>query len=72
MPGAATVTVPSLRQWRIARMLRQTELAERAGVGLMSVHRGERGLPLQLLTVRKLAKALRVSPQALQQQASED
>ena len=62
MPGAATVPVPALRYWRTQRALRQTELATAAGVGIMSVHRGEAGQQLQLATVRKLAGALGVSP----------
>jgi len=70
-PGAATVTTPALRFWRTRAFLRQTELAERAGVGIQSVHRGEAGKPLQLATVRKLAEALSVSPADLQRQPPE-
>lgn len=67
MPGgAATVRVPSLYFWRTQRALLQSELARRAGVGVMSVYRGEAGFPLQLSTVRKLAEALDVTPAALQ------
>lgn len=66
MPGAATVPVPALRYWRTQRALRQVELAEAAGIGIMSVHRGENGYPLQLATVRKLADALGVAPAELQ------
>jgi len=61
-PGAVTVTTPALRYWRIQRALLQTELAKRAGVGIMSVHRGETGQLLQLATVRKLADTLEVRP----------
>jgi transcriptional regulator with XRE-family HTH domain len=71
MPGAATVFVPALRYWRSQRALRQTELAERADVGIMSVSRGETGQPLQLATVRKLAEALGVTPAELQAQPPE-
>ena len=70
-PGAATVLVPSLRYWRSQRALRQIELAERAGLGVMSVHRGESGQPLQLATVRKLAEALGITPAQLQAQPPE-
>jgi transcriptional regulator with XRE-family HTH domain len=60
--------VPALRYWRTQRALRQTELAERADVGIMSVHRGETGQPLQLATVRRLAEALEVKPADLMAQ----
>jgi len=46
----------------------QDELAQLAGVGIMSVHRGESGLPLRLDIVRKLAVALEVDPAALMAQ----
>jgi hypothetical protein len=67
-PGAVTVPTPALRYWRTQCALLQTELAARASVGVMSVHRGETGLPLQLATVRKLAEALDVTPADLQRQ----
>ena len=65
MPGAATVPTPTLRYWRTQRALLQQELAELAGVGVMSIHRGESGLPLRLNIVRKLAVALDVDPATL-------
>jgi transcriptional regulator with XRE-family HTH domain len=58
-----------LRYWRSQRALLQSELARQAGVGVMSVHRGEAGQPLQLATVRKLAEALGVTPADLQHQS---
>ena len=71
VPGAATVRLPALRYWRQQRALLQTELAERASVGIMSVSRAERGQPLQLATVRKIAEALGVTPADLQRQPPE-
>src|ERR1051326_9319327 len=71
-PGAATVLAPSLRYWRSQRALRQAELATSPGVGIMSVSRGETGQPLQLVTVRKLAEAMGVSPADLQRQPPAD
>jgi transcriptional regulator with XRE-family HTH domain len=71
-PGAATVLTPSLRYWRSQRALLQTELAKKGGVGIMSVHRGESGQPLQLMTVRRLAEALGVTPADLQRQPPEN
>jgi transcriptional regulator with XRE-family HTH domain len=71
-PGAATVLTPALRYWRSQRALLQAELAARAGVGIMSVYRGEAGQPLQLVTVRKLAEALGVTPADLQRQPPAD
>ncbi|HLJ80980.1 MAG TPA: helix-turn-helix transcriptional regulator [Ktedonobacterales bacterium] len=70
-PGAATVLTPSLRYWRSQRALLQAELAKQADVGIMSVHRGEAGQPLQLVTVRKLAAVLGVTPADLQRPAPE-
>jgi hypothetical protein len=66
LAGATTVTVPALLHYRTLAALRQSELAARAGVGSMSVRRGESGQPLQLATVRKLAEALDVTPAQLQ------
>jgi len=67
-PGAATVLTPALRYWRSQRALLQVELATQADVGIMSIYRGEAGQPLQLVTVRKLAAALGVTPADLQRQ----
>src|SRR5579862_6019801 len=48
LAGATTVKTPALRYWRSQAALRQSELAQRADVGEMSVRRGENGQPLQL------------------------
>jgi transcriptional regulator with XRE-family HTH domain len=71
MPGALTLRVPSLRYWRGQRALRQEELAEKAGVGVNSVYRGENGQLLRVDTVAKLAEALGVEPAKLQAQPPE-
>jgi transcriptional regulator with XRE-family HTH domain len=58
--------VPGLRRLRNARALTQEELAQRAGVSRNTVRRGEQGAGLRQSTVRKLARALGVSPARLQ------
>ena len=57
--------VPSLRYWRIKRLMTQRQLAEKAGVATSTVAHGEQAYPLSLLTAAKLAEALGVSVQAL-------
>jgi predicted transcriptional regulator len=46
--------------------LSQDDLAELAGVGRSTIARGERGLQIRRLSVRKLAKALKCKPIDLQ------
>ena len=69
VPGAALT--PSLRYWRTQRALFQKQLAAAAGVGVMTVIRGENGHPLRLDVIGRLAKALEVSPADLQRQPPE-
>ena len=64
-PGAVTVSMPSLRYWRTQRALLQQELADMAGVHRTSVTRAERGYPVRLNVVRRLAVALQVDPTQL-------
>jgi transcriptional regulator with XRE-family HTH domain len=59
--------VPSLKSHRRRLALSQEDLAEKAGVGRTTVARAERGLPIRPSSVRKLARALKVTPWALQQ-----
>jgi transcriptional regulator with XRE-family HTH domain len=59
------VKVPGLRRIRAWRLLTQTELSERAGVRAATVSRLEHGGEANISTVRKLARALRVSPHEL-------
>jgi len=51
--------------------MHQSELARAAGVSLISVQRGEAGEALRLLTIRRLAHALRVDPADLMRQPPE-
>jgi transcriptional regulator with XRE-family HTH domain len=64
-PGATSATTPALRHWRTKRAWVQRELAEHAGVSLISVQRAESGEPLRLTTIRRLARALKVDPAEL-------
>lgn len=61
-----SVLVPRLLQIREWAALSQEDLAERAGVSRATVTRAEKGLPIRVSSVRKLARALRVSPRQLQ------
>jgi DNA-binding XRE family transcriptional regulator len=60
------VLVPRLRRVRDQRALTQEELAWRAGVSRTTVMRAERGEDIRQSSVRKLARALGVSPATLQ------
>jgi len=66
MDHLVLVLVPQLRRLREARALSQEELAARARVSRNTVVRGERGQDLRPMNVRKLARALGVSPATLQ------
>ena len=57
--------VPRLRQVRRAAVLTQADLAARAGVSEATVVAAERGKPVRISTVRKLAAGLGVDPAAL-------
>ena len=54
-----------VRTLRVQHALTQKDLAERAGVARFAVIRIERGDPVRPLTVRKIARALGVTPTAL-------
>jgi transcriptional regulator with XRE-family HTH domain len=60
------VLVPQLRRLRLDRALSQDELAERAGVARTTVMRAELEQQIRPSSVRKLARALGVSPATLQ------
>lgn len=64
VPGAAPT--PSLRYWRTQRAIFQEQLAKAAGVGVMTIIRGESGRQLRLDVIGKLAAALGVTPAQLQ------
>jgi transcriptional regulator with XRE-family HTH domain len=61
--------LPSLQQIRRSRLLTQTELAELAGVSLVTINRLEnersRQKNVQFSTLKKLARALKVTPAEL-------
>ena len=60
------VLAPQLRRIRDQRSLTQQELADKAGVDRATVSRAERGLNVRAPILRKLARALGVSPATLQ------
>lgn len=62
------VRVPSLKYYRTQLALSQEDLAHKAGVGRSTVGRGESGDEIRPSSLRRLARALRVSTAALQQQ----
>ena len=59
--------MPRLRDLREKQVLTQEDLAELAGVGRTTIIRFESGQPYRFRpsTIRKLARALKVKPQAL-------
>ena len=57
--------LPGLRYWRDRRLLSMRELAEKAGVGYVTIFRLEHGKTATGRTVRKLAEALQVTPDDL-------
>jgi transcriptional regulator with XRE-family HTH domain len=64
--------VPSLRYWRIKRLLTQRQLADAADVATSTVAHGEQGYALSLLTAAKLGEALGVSVTALRSAPPEE
>jgi len=62
----AAVLVPRLHQVRDSRALTQKELALLAGVSISTVKRGEAGQQIRQASVRRLARALGVTPARLQ------
>jgi transcriptional regulator with XRE-family HTH domain len=65
------LTLPYLRAWRLARVLTQGELAERAGVSLGTVSNAEHGQPVQIPNIARLAKALGIDRVTLVNQSPE-
>jgi transcriptional regulator with XRE-family HTH domain len=65
------VKVPGLGRVRRWRLLIQAELAEAAGVSPVTLSRLEHGHEANARTVRKLARALNVSPYELTEQDPE-
>ena len=60
--GRGVVKVPNLARIRAWRLLTQAELAEKSGVAAVTLSRLENGSEANARTVRKLARALEVSP----------
>ena len=59
--------MPKLRELREKQVLTQEELADQAGVGRTTIIRleGDRPYRYRPSTIRKLARALKVKPQAI-------
>jgi transcriptional regulator with XRE-family HTH domain len=68
-PDRADWAVPRLYARRLDRSLTQQELADRAGVSLVTVSRLERGYTARPQTIRKLAEVLGVEPNDLRADA---
>jgi len=60
-------TVPSLRYWRLERLLSQRQLAEASDVSEPTIIRAEGGKRIGALTAAKLARALGVTAKQLQE-----
>lgn len=59
-------TVPMLRHYRVQAFLNQSDLARAAGISRQAVCRMERpGAMVRFSTIRKLASALHVHPDAI-------
>lgn len=57
----------TIRELRLRNFLSQAELAEKVGVGVLSVSRWENGKQRpQLRTIRKIAKVLKVDPKDIE------
>ena len=65
MPEEQRTQVSNLRAWRLYTLLKQVELAEKAGVGEQTVIRLEKGGRATELTIHKLARALGISVRQL-------
>jgi transcriptional regulator with XRE-family HTH domain len=63
---SSDVEVPRLQEVRHKRALSQKELATLSGVSRITIIKLEGGRPAWPVTVRKLAKALKVDPSELQ------
>lgn len=60
---------PHLAAWRIARVLTQEELADKAGVHRATIARLEAGGTARTATIRQLAAALGIDTDTLMHQA---
>jgi transcriptional regulator with XRE-family HTH domain len=60
------VRIPYLRHWRLHRLLSQSELVKASGVSAPTIIRAEKGEVVYALSAAKLAHALGVSVEQLQ------
>ena len=65
VPAPPAFPLPGLVGWRVRRALTQEALAAESGVSRIAIARIESGKPARLGTIRKLAQALNVEPDAL-------
>jgi transcriptional regulator with XRE-family HTH domain len=66
MPSDYGLMLPKLKHMRMRKAMTQLELAKLAGVARATVNRAERGEIVSFANVRKLAAALGVSVEQLQ------
>jgi transcriptional regulator with XRE-family HTH domain len=65
------IAIPHLSEWRISRVMSQSELADKASVARSTITRAERGEIVSFENVRKIAQALSITPQQLQHAPTE-
>jgi DNA-binding XRE family transcriptional regulator len=66
------VQIPYLRQWRLHRLMSQSQLVEASGVSAPTIIRGEQGKLVYALSAAKLAKALGVTVRQLRETPPEE
>jgi transcriptional regulator with XRE-family HTH domain len=59
------ILLPHLRAWRAHRLMSQVELARRSRVHFNTISNAERGRPVRLVSVARLAKALDIDRRTL-------
>lgn len=58
--------LPHLREWRVKKLIGQSELADKAGLARATVTRAERGdTVVSFINIRRLAEVLGISPDEL-------
>lgn len=67
VPRSHLVPAPGLLYWRDRRMLTQDDLSAKSGVARSNIARLEAGGVTRFSTLRKLAAALDIEPEALRQ-----
>lgn len=71
MPGIDGTKIPYLRQWRKSRYLSQEAMANLAGISRITITRLEHGDTAKDITIRRISKALGITPAQLMQPPSE-